>query len=107
MITLLVEPAVFALPEVKVEGDSYRHLFRARRVEVGETLRVVDGRGRARWGAVARVAGTSAAATLWDAHPSHEPGFERASESSRPSLRAPRGVQQWAAGAVEFRLAPP
>ena len=64
MITLLVDAAALALPEVKVEGDSYRHLFRARRVETGETLRVVDGRGRARWGKVARVDRTSAAVTL-------------------------------------------
>ncbi len=75
MITLLVEPGVFVLPEVKVEGESYRHLFRARRVEAGETLRVVDGRGRARWGKVARVDRTSAAVTLGDAAPSHEPAF--------------------------------
>ncbi|MFY9824925.1 MAG: RsmE family RNA methyltransferase [Thermoanaerobaculia bacterium] len=75
MITLLVEPAVFALPEVKVEGDSYRHLFRARRVEAGETLRVVDGRSHARWGTVARVDRTSAAVTLGNAAPSHEPAF--------------------------------
>jgi 16S rRNA (uracil1498-N3)-methyltransferase len=75
MITLLVDAAVFVLPEVKVEGDSYRHLFRARRVEAGETLRVVDGRGRARWGKVARVDRTSAAVTLGDVAPSHEPTF--------------------------------
>ena len=75
MITLLVDAAVFALPEIKVEGDSYLHLFRARRVEAGETLRVVDGRGRARWGKVARVDRTSAAVTLGDAAPSREPAF--------------------------------
>ncbi|HSS51312.1 MAG TPA: RsmE family RNA methyltransferase [Thermoanaerobaculia bacterium] len=75
MITLLVDPAVFALSEIKVEGDSYRHLFRARRVAAGEILRVVDGRGRARWGTVARVDRTAAAVTLGDVAPSHEPAF--------------------------------
>jgi len=75
MITLLVDAAVFVLPEVKVEGDSYRHLFRARRVEAGETLRVVDGRGRARWGKVSRVDRTSAAVTLGEPAPSHDPAF--------------------------------
>jgi 16S rRNA (uracil1498-N3)-methyltransferase len=75
MITLLVDSADFALPEIKVEGDSYRHLFRARRVEAGETLRVVDGRGRARWGKVARVDRTSAAVTLGEVAPSQEPAF--------------------------------
>jgi 16S rRNA (uracil1498-N3)-methyltransferase len=75
MITLLIDTTVFALPEIKVEGDSYRHLFRARRVEAGETLRVVDGRGRARLGKVARVDRTSAAVTLGEPAPSHEPAF--------------------------------
>lgn len=75
MITLLVDPAVFRLPEVKVEGDSYRHLFRARRVEEGANLRVVDGLGRARWGKVARVDRTSAAVTLGEPAPAAEPAF--------------------------------
>ncbi|MBW8876330.1 MAG: 16S rRNA (uracil(1498)-N(3))-methyltransferase [Acidobacteria bacterium] len=75
MITLLVDPAVFDLPAVKVEGDSYRHLFRARRVEAGEALRVVDGRGRARWGTVARVDRTSATVTLGEPAPAAEPAF--------------------------------
>lgn len=75
MISLLVDPAVFGLPEVKVEGDSYRHLFRARRVEAGETLRVIDGRGQARWGKVARVDRTSATVTLGDPAPAAEPAF--------------------------------
>lgn len=75
MITLLVDPAVFDLPDVKVEGDSYRHLFRARRVAAGETLRVVDGRGQARWGKVARVDRTSATVSLGEPTPAAEPAF--------------------------------
>jgi 16S rRNA (uracil1498-N3)-methyltransferase len=75
VITLLVDPAVFNLPDVKVEGDSYRHLFRARRVEAGETLRVVDGQGRARWGKVARVDRTSATVALSEPAPAAEPAF--------------------------------
>ncbi|MEA2603016.1 MAG: rRNA (uracil1498-N3)-methyltransferase [Acidobacteriota bacterium] len=75
MITLLVDPAVFDLPDVKVEGDSYRHLFRARRVATGETLRVVDGRGQARWGKVARVDRTSATVSLGEPAPAAEPAF--------------------------------
>jgi 16S rRNA (uracil1498-N3)-methyltransferase len=73
MITLLVDPAAFGLAEVKVEGDSYRHLFRARRVEAGETLRVVDGRGGARWGKVSRVDRTSATVTLGEKAPAADP----------------------------------
>lgn len=75
MITLLSDPAAFAAAELKVEGDSYRHLFRARRVEVGEELRIVDGQGRARWGKVARVDRTSATVALGDAAPEREPAF--------------------------------
>ena len=75
MITLLVDPAVFNLSDVKVEGDSYRHLFRARRVAAGEDLRVVDGRGQARWGKVARVDRTYATVTLGEPAPAAEPAF--------------------------------
>lgn len=76
MITLLTDPAAFEgdeTPEIIVEGDSYRHLFRARRTEVGERLRVVDGQGRARWGDVARVDRQSARVTLAGPAPSNEP----------------------------------
>jgi 16S rRNA (uracil1498-N3)-methyltransferase len=75
VITLLVDPAVFAAPEVRVEGDAYRHLFRARRVEAGAELRVVDGRGRARWGKVARVDRASAAVALGESAPDREPSL--------------------------------
>jgi 16S rRNA (uracil1498-N3)-methyltransferase len=75
MITLLVAPVLFDAPEIKVEGDAYRHLFRARRVEVGAEVRVVDGRGRARWGRVARVDRTTAAVSLGDPAPDREPAF--------------------------------
>ncbi|HEX6898163.1 MAG TPA: RsmE family RNA methyltransferase [Thermoanaerobaculia bacterium] len=75
MITLLADPAAFDAPELKVEGDSYRHLFRARRVEAGEELRIVDGRGRARWGKVARVDRTSATVVLGEPAPEREPAF--------------------------------
>jgi 16S rRNA (uracil1498-N3)-methyltransferase len=73
MIHLLTDPAAFDGAEITVAGDRYRHLFRARRVEVGERLRVVDGAGRARWGVVARVDRTTAAVRLGDPAPSGEP----------------------------------
>lgn len=75
MITLLADPAAFDAAELRVEGDSYRHLFRARRVEVGEELRIVDGQGRARWGKVARVDRTSATVALGEPAPEREPAF--------------------------------
>jgi 16S rRNA (uracil1498-N3)-methyltransferase len=75
MITLLADPASFDQPDLRVEGEPYRHLFRARRVETGTRLRVVDGRGRARWGEVARVDRSSALVTLGEPAPTHEPVF--------------------------------
>src|SRR6185295_11044972 len=60
MITLLVDAAAFDAPEVRIDGEPYRQLFRARRVEEGEELHIPDGKGRARWGRVARVDRTSA-----------------------------------------------
>jgi 16S rRNA (uracil1498-N3)-methyltransferase len=53
--TLVVSPAEIAQPEVRVEGDSYRHLFRARRLAVGDGVRLVDGHGAARNGKVEAV----------------------------------------------------
>jgi len=73
MITLLSDPDHFDGPEIEVDGEAYRHLFRARRVAVGEPLRVVDGRGRARWGEVARVGRSSAVVTLGEPAPDAEP----------------------------------
>ncbi|HEX3128730.1 MAG TPA: RsmE family RNA methyltransferase [Thermoanaerobaculia bacterium] len=75
MITLLAAPAEMEAGEVTVEGDAYRHLFRARRVPVGAIFRVVDGRGRARWGKVARVDRSSAKVTLGEPAPTHEPAW--------------------------------
>lgn len=75
LITLLSDPASFDELEIRVEGDAYRHLFRARRVGVGEAMRVVDGRGRARWGEVSRVDRSSALVRLGEAAPGNEPAY--------------------------------
>jgi 16S rRNA (uracil1498-N3)-methyltransferase len=75
MITLLIDPAGFDLPSTRVEGEAYQHLFRARRVAVGEEMRVVDGRGRARWGRVERVDRTSATVVLGEPAPDREPAL--------------------------------
>lgn len=75
MITLLIDPAGFDHPETRVEGEAYQHLFRARRVAAGERMRVVDGRGHARWGTVERVDRTSATVTLGEPAPDHEPAL--------------------------------
>lgn len=98
LITLLVDPRRFAsgdgdehaapakaslsdaasqspapLPILMVEGDAYRHLFRARRLGAGERLRVVDGEGRARWGEVIRVGRRAAMVELAEPAAANEP----------------------------------
>lgn len=75
LITLLADPQGFGGDELRVEGEPYRHLFRARRLERGDRLRVVDGRGRARWAEVAKVDRSSATLTLGEPAPDHEPAF--------------------------------
>lgn len=75
MITLLAAPGELDAGEVTVEGDAYRHLFRARRVPVGAIFRVVDGQGRARWGKVSRVDRSSARVAIGEPAPTHEPAW--------------------------------
>lgn len=55
MITLLVSPREFLSAEITVEGETYRHLFRARRAEVGDAVRLIDGLGAARAGRIVRI----------------------------------------------------
>jgi 16S rRNA (uracil1498-N3)-methyltransferase len=73
VITVLVTPRELDAGEARIEGDAYRHLFRARRVAAGEPVRAADGRGRARWGEVARVDRRSATLALGDPAPPNEP----------------------------------
>lgn len=73
--TLLTDPDLFDAADLKVDGEPYKHLFRARRLAVGDRLRVVDGQGRARWAEVARVDRAAASLTLGEAAPVNEPVF--------------------------------
>lgn len=60
---------------VVLEGDGYRHLFRARRLARGAELRLVDGSGRARAGVVEAVERRRATIRLGDPMDSHEPAY--------------------------------
>jgi 16S rRNA (uracil1498-N3)-methyltransferase len=73
VITLLLPPAEFQAAEARVAGAAYRHLFRARRLAVGERLRVVDGAGAARWAEVARVTADAALLRLGEPAPARDP----------------------------------
>lgn len=74
-ITFLATPAELDAGEARVVDEAYKHLFRARRVPVGATFRVVDGFGRARWGEVTRVDRSSATVTLGEPAPTGEPAY--------------------------------
>ena len=73
MIHLLVEASDLASETVEVEGADHRHLFRARRLRVGDRLRLVDGRGAARWSAVDQVTSRRATLRVEGAAPVFEP----------------------------------
>ena len=73
MTTLVLSPEEWGRESARVEGDAYRHLFRARRLAVGERLKVVDGSGRARWAEVAEVGRDGARLRLGSDAPSVEP----------------------------------
>ncbi len=75
MVTVLLCPEDLDAERVELEGANYRHLFRARRLPAGVTVRVVDGRGRARWAAVERVEHRRAVLSLAAPAPGHEPEY--------------------------------
>lgn len=70
---LLVSPAELAGERVVVEGEPYRHLFRARRLAADARLRLVDGEGRARWAEVAAIDRRHAELRLLGEAPAHDP----------------------------------
>ena len=71
--TVYVPPEDFAGDSAELSGDTYRHLFRARRLAVDDGLRVVDGRGRTREGRIAEVKRDRARVELGARLPSREP----------------------------------
>jgi len=70
--THVVSPVEFDGTEVEITGAAYQHLFRARRLRVGEEVRIVDGAGRARRGVVGRVDRARGVVALGSAVPACE-----------------------------------
>ena len=70
---LLVSPAELAGERVLVEGEPYRHLFRARRLAGDARLRLVDGEGRARWAEVVTIDRRRAELRLLGEAPARDP----------------------------------
>lgn len=73
---------------VELRGDVYRHFFRARRLAIGEELRLVDGKGRARRATVSEISGSSAIVQTAELLPSNEPPLRL--EILVPAPRPPR-----------------
>jgi len=73
MITMVVSPGDLKEAEVVVEGASYRHLFRARRLANGDTVRLVDGLGTARFSRAVEISRTAARLELGNSAPANEP----------------------------------
>ncbi len=87
-ITVLLPPADFDGDRAEIEGASYRHLFRARRLAAGARLRAVDGEGRARWAVVERIERRRAELALAEPAPDNEPGYHLSLEVA--ALRSER-----------------
>ena len=71
-VTLLVQPEDLELGELEIEGDAYRHLVRARRMGIGDAVRLVDGAGRARWSRLVTIGAQRARLRLGDPAPPNE-----------------------------------
>lgn len=70
--TVVVSPRALAGERVELSGDSFRHLFRSRRLGAGAPLRLVDGSGAARWAEVVSVGRRSAVVAVGEKAPSNE-----------------------------------
>ncbi len=49
LTTTLHLPGFFSSDTALVEGEAHHHLFKVKRLQAGERLRVIDGEGHARW----------------------------------------------------------
>jgi len=75
-VTHLCAPDALDGGSVEIAGKAYRHLFRARRLGRDQTIRLVDGLGRARWATVASVDRRRAVLVVGDEAPTGEPDRE-------------------------------
>ncbi len=73
MSTVLLSAEAFASDVATLEGEPHHHLFRVKRHQLGDRLRAVDGRGRAREAEVIAVDKRAARLALGDALPANEP----------------------------------
>ncbi len=70
--TIIVTPIEFDGTEVELHGEAFHRFVRVKRLRGGESVRVVDGEGRARRGVVARLDRARAVVALAGGEPSYE-----------------------------------
>lgn len=70
--TIVVSPIEFDGTEFELHGEAYHRFVRVKRLRGGESVRVVDGEGRARRGVVARLDRARAVVALAGGEPSRE-----------------------------------
>ena len=74
--TLLLLPELFSQDRAAIADEAHHHLFRVKRLQAGDALRVVDGRGAARAARVESVGKREATLRLGEPAPANEPELE-------------------------------
>lgn len=72
-VTVVVDPETLSGVTMTLSGDAHHHLFRVRRLTRGQELRLVDGRGTARWGRATRIEADRTTVELGAVAPTNEP----------------------------------
>ena len=73
LATYLASPEALREPSLEIRDQAYKHLFRSRRLAIGDSLRLVDGEGTARLGVVQEIDRKHARVDVGDELPSLEP----------------------------------
>lgn len=71
-VTVIVAPERIVMERFTLRGETFHHVFNVRRLSVGDVLRLVDGRGLARWGRVAEIGRREASIELGELAPTNE-----------------------------------
>lgn len=75
MTTTLHLPVFFSAATALVEGEAHHHLFKVKRLQTGERLRVIDGAGHARWAEIVGIDKRAARLALGEPAPANEPAL--------------------------------
>jgi 16S rRNA (uracil1498-N3)-methyltransferase len=65
----------FSEARATIENEAHHHLFKVKRHQVGDRLRIVDGQGAARWAEIVGIDKRSARLALGEAAEANEPAF--------------------------------